>query len=129
MLARKVLVVDDDDVIRQSLVDYLRERVHVRVDAARDGADALHAVTIESYAVIVLDLMMPFMSGIDFLTSLEIIKRGRELPACFIITGMPAEELPSEPIADRFPGIVRKVFRKPVELYELLRCVENELTR
>ena len=129
MLARKVLVVEDDDSIRQSLIDYLRERAHIRVDGARDGADALHAVRTQSYAVIVLDLMMPFMSGIDFLTSLEIVAAGGELPACFIITGMPPDEVPSQPLVDRFPRLVRGVFRKPIQHQELLRCVEEELKR
>lgn len=129
MLARKVLVVEDDDSIRQSLVDYLQERARVRVDGARDGADALHAVRTESYAVIVLDLMMPFMNGIDFLTSLEIVAAAGELPACFIITGMPPDEVPSQPLADRFPRLIRGVFRKPLHLPDLLRCVEEELNQ
>lgn len=125
MPTRKVLVVEDDDRIRQSLIEYLESVSPVRVDGARDGADALHAISRTRYDLIILDLMMPHMSGIDFLDSLRIVKAAYELPVCFIVTGMPAEEVPAETILRRFAGLVRHVFRKPLDLDELRRCVEE----
>jgi CheY-like chemotaxis protein len=127
MPTRTVLVVEDDDKIRQSLIEYLQSTTAVRVDAARDGADALHAVSRTRYDVIILDLMMPYMNGIDFLDSLQIVKP-KDHPACFVVTGMPADEVPAEAILRRFAGLVRRVFRKPIDLRELGRCVEEALT-
>ncbi|MEA2490655.1 MAG: hypothetical protein QOH21_2447 [Acidobacteriota bacterium] len=128
MPTRNVLVVEDDDRIRQSLIEYLVQSAGaVRVDAARDGADALHAVSRTRYDVIILDLMMPYMNGIDFLDSLQIV-RPRDQPACFVVTGMPADEVPAEAILQRFAGLVRRVFRKPIDLRELGRCVADALT-
>jgi DNA-binding response OmpR family regulator len=126
MSTRQVLVVEDDDRIRQALIDYLQSASSIRVDAARDGADALHAVSRNRYDVIILDLMMPYMNGIDFLDSLQIVKP-QDHPACFIVTGMPADEVPAEAILHRFQGLVRRVFRKPLDLRELGRCVEDAL--
>lgn len=127
MLARKVLVVEDDDRIRQTLVEYLAAASHVHVAAARDGADALHMVQSADFDVVILDLMMPYMNGIDFLDSVQIVKRPEERPAVFVVTGVSPEDLPSETIERRFAGMVRRVFRKPIDPCELVRCVDEVL--
>jgi CheY-like chemotaxis protein len=71
MAQGNILVVDDDESVRLLLMEYLRERACLHVDGARDGVEALHQIAIKPYTVVVLDVMMPYMSGIDFLTSLD----------------------------------------------------------
>ncbi|MDY0396531.1 response regulator transcription factor [Virgibacillus halophilus] len=60
----KVLVVDDEDRIRRLLKMYL-EREEYTVDEAENGKEALEAALKEDYDVIILDLMMPEMDGIE----------------------------------------------------------------
>ena len=60
--ALHALVVDDDVAIRLLLTRIL-ERRDFTVDTARDGAEAIHKVTAQPYAVILLDLMMPRVDG------------------------------------------------------------------
>ena len=127
MRSRNLLVVEDDDHIRQTLVECLVSASHVQVAAARDGADALHAIRSTHYDVVILDVIMPYMNGIDFLDSVQILKPAEERPICFIVTGVSADDLPSETIERRFGGMVRRVFRKPVDPHELLRCVDEAL--
>jgi len=62
---RRVLVVDDDAGIRDVLADFL-EGEGYQVASARDGSDALLKAKLERPDVIVLDLMMPTMSGWGF---------------------------------------------------------------
>ena len=62
----KVLVVEDDDAIRALLVAALR-REPFEVHAAVNGADALTLTRSSEYAVILLDLMMPIVTGVEFL--------------------------------------------------------------
>src|SRR4051794_1388059 len=71
MATGNVLVVEDDDAIRRLLVEYLRQHSLLRVEAARDGVEALYRITTEPYSVVVLDLMMPKMSGVDLLDSMN----------------------------------------------------------
>lgn len=126
---QKVLVVEDDDHIRLLLIEYLKEHSDVTVDDARDGADALHLVASTRYAAVILDLMMPFMTGIDFLNSLEAmtfdpsVKAIGYRPPVIVITSAPAEQVPSREIEERFPSMVRGVLRKPLEPQELMRLV------
>ncbi|HET7437027.1 MAG TPA: response regulator [Thermoanaerobaculia bacterium] len=128
MQEHRVLVVDDDELIRRLLVEYFREHSTLAVDWARDGAEALHFLSSRAYACLVLDLMMPHMSGIDLLTSLRALladpfSKLQRPPAVFVITGAPAEDVPSEKLAEMFPGLVRQVFRKPLDVDALTRAV------
>ena len=125
-----VLIVEDDDSIRSLLIDYLKEHGNVTVEGARDGVDALHHVSTKNYAAVILDLMMPYMTGIDFLDSLSAmmsdpsVKGVDDLPAVIVITGASPEQIPNSAVQERFPTMVRRVFRKPLDVGELARCVE-----
>jgi CheY-like chemotaxis protein len=133
MVQSNILVVEDDDSVRLLLVETLREHAHVTVDGARDGVDALHHVSSKKYDLVVLDVMMPFMTGIDFLDSLQAmvsdpsVKGMDDLPAVLVITGVPAEQMPGGVLEQRFPAMVRRVLRKPIDVDELTRCVEAVL--
>lgn len=128
-----VLVVEDDDTLRLLLIEYLREHSHVQVDGARDGAEALHCVSTHSYSVVVLDVMMPYMTGIDFLDSLQAlisdpsVRALEQLPAIIVVTSASPEQIPSRHLEERFPSMVRAVLRKPLQTEQLERCLERWL--
>jgi CheY-like chemotaxis protein len=121
MAQGNILVVDDDENVRRLLMEYLRERSCVNVDGARDGVEALHQIAIKPYTVVVLDVMMPYMSGIDFLSSLDAltsdpsVKSLDDPPAVLVITSMPQEDVRADQLQDRFPRFVRGVLRKPLD--------------
>ena len=125
-----VLVVEDDETIRRLLIECLTKESALEVDGARDGAEALHQVSAKQYAVIVLDVMMPHMSGIDFLDSLQALssdpslKTFDDLPAVLVVTSIAPEEMPAIELERRFPSLVRDVLRKPVDACALARKVE-----
>jgi CheY-like chemotaxis protein len=122
MAQGNILVVDDDETVRRLLMEYLKERSCLHVDGARDGVDALHQLAIKPYAVVVLDVMMPYMSGIDFLTSLDALlsdpslKTLDEPPAVLVVTNLAAEDIRADALQDRFPRFVRAVMRKPLDI-------------
>jgi DNA-binding response OmpR family regulator len=66
---QKVLVVDDDPVIRDMMVDILECEGYVP-DLAHNGQEALHALRNQSGYLVFLDLMMPTFSGKDVCTFL-----------------------------------------------------------
>jgi CheY-like chemotaxis protein len=70
-----ILVVDDDAAIRDVVTDILQMSDY-RVKTATNGAEALESVRSERPALILLDLMMPVMSGWEFL------RRSRQLTVC-----------------------------------------------
>jgi two-component system OmpR family response regulator len=63
-VSRRVLVVDDEARIRE-VVQYALEREGFRVSAVDDGARALERLERESYDLVVLDVMLPGMDGLE----------------------------------------------------------------
>lgn len=60
-----ILVVDDDDDIRDIVIELVREAGHLAL-SARNGAEALRILrTKPTIALVLLDLMMPVLDGYD----------------------------------------------------------------
>ena len=63
-MARKVLVVDDEKLIVKG-IRFSLEQEGLSVDCAYDGEEALEAVKNNTYDVILLDVMLPKMTGFE----------------------------------------------------------------
>jgi CheY-like chemotaxis protein len=73
----RILVVEDD----ARLLDWVKlilERKGFRVDVAVDGKEGLAKLTASRYDALILDLLMPQMSGFEVLTAME--KQGIQIP-------------------------------------------------
>ena len=65
-----VLVVDDDAVYREQLAIVLRRAGH-RVQVAADGAQALQQMRRDPPGLVLLDLIMPGMDGLEVITAMR----------------------------------------------------------
>lgn len=125
-----VLVVEDDDTIRRLLIEYLKQHALLTVEGARDAIEALHFVSQSPYAIIILDLMMPKMSGGDFLDSLTAMTKDPSIrtlgtpPAVIVVTAAAACDIPTDTIIQRSP-LVRAVLRKPLDITKLAELIES----
>lgn len=106
-----VLVVDDDDDIRDAVADALTERGY-DVETAADGAIALASMRTRPPALVLLDLMMPNIDGWRV-----VYEMGRD-PS---LTGIPVCVLSA--FADAAPPGVVEVLAKPVKALPLLATV------
>jgi CheY-like chemotaxis protein len=112
---KRVLIVDDDDAIRALLFTVLRRR-GFDVDTARNGIEALARCDACRYSLILLDLMMPRMSGWEFLDNLD-LRDGDQRPMVIVLTaGL-------EP-TDLNPKTVVGTVRKPFDVTMLLEMIE-----
>jgi DNA-binding response OmpR family regulator len=115
-----VLVVDDDETVREVVVDYLRAAGH-RVSEAADGAGALDAVHRDRADLVVLDVMMP---GIDGLEVCRRLRRASDVPVV-LLTALGSEQ-------DRVVGLeigADDYVTKPFSPRELVLRVESILRR
>lgn len=109
-MEKRILIVDDDDPIRMLLLTVLRKR-GFRVDSARNGEEAFEKSRQCRYSIVLLDLMMPRMSGYEYLAQVEQWPADQR-PIVIVLTAG------TEP-RDLNPDIVAGTIRKPFDI-ELL---------
>jgi DNA-binding response OmpR family regulator len=114
----KVLVVEDDDAIRALLVAALR-REPFDVHAAVNGADALNLTRSSEYAVILLDLMMPIVTGVEFLQAFYDANPNSRT-VVFVMTAF--DDVTIRHIA---PNLVHAIVRKPFDVPQLVSMVRE----
>ena len=123
-IARKVLLVDDDEIMRESVRRVL-EQEKWQVEGASNGRFALAHLAESCPDVIVLDLLMPEMDGFEFLVEMRQRPEWHDIPV-LVLT---AKDLSVED-QKRLNGYVERVMRKNAsELGELLRELGRMLPR
>ena len=111
-----ILVVDDEQLVRDLAVQFLGLRGY-RTVGVKDGADALKMVEQAPPDLILLDLMLPGMSGVELLRRL----RDRNYTgAIIIITGSYDEEL----LEEAWSLHPQEVISKPIDLDKLLAIIQ-----
>jgi two-component system, chemotaxis family, chemotaxis protein CheY len=117
MSLKTVLVVDDSETIRQGVSSALEQAGFV-VLTARDGVDGLECIQRESPAMVLLDVNMPRMSGIELLEALDVRSSG--LPVVLLTT----EVEPTLMTRARKAG-ARGWMVKPVNIEQLIETVRK----
>jgi len=67
----RVLIVEDESRLARNIAQVLKESANFAVDVCTEGVDGLHMAKTNSYDLIVLDLMLPGMDGLDILSKLR----------------------------------------------------------
>ena len=101
-----ILVVDDEEVIRQLFKETLEELGHT-VILAESGSEGLEQVKQRDFALVFLDLKMPGMDGAELFRQIKTIKP--RLPVT-IITGYPNSEMMARALAQGPFGVMNKPF-------------------
>jgi len=105
-LKKRVLVIDDDEVIR-SLFKETLARSNYHVMTAEDGGKALKLVKSWNFDSIFLDLKMPGMDGAE---TFRQIRRINDSVPVVIITGYPTSELMEKALKQAPFGVMKKPF-------------------
>ena len=115
-LIAHILVIDDDDGIRSLVKKYLNEN-HYLVTTADNAEDALEKVKIIKFDLLILDIMMPGKSGLDFIK-----ENKKKLKTPIILLTAKGEA------NDRIEGLeigADDYLPKPFEPKELLLRIQN----
>lgn len=119
---KRILVVDDDDAIRALLLTALRRR-GFKVDTVRNGSGAIQRCVRCRYALVLLDMMMPVMSGYEVLDHLS---RMADRPLVVVLT---AGILPRQLDADIVAATLRKPFDIDLLIDTIRGCLANVAER
>ena len=121
MTGKRILVVDDDPSMVQTLCDILEMRGW-QTFKAYDGVDAVTIVENERVAFVLMDVRMPNLNGVEALQRMKAVRPGVRI---ILMTAYAAPELLAQ--AER-EGVVR-IMRKPVDLPVLLTLLDSAATR
>ena len=115
-----ILVVDDDDGIRSLVKKYLNENNYI-VTTAANAEEAIEKIEVIEFDLIILDIMMPGKSGLDFI---EENRKKLETPIILLTAKGEAEE--------RIEGLeigADDYLPKPFEPKELILRIQNILKK
>jgi len=118
-MAAKILLVDDDDDLRELITEVLQLDDHL-VESVGDGLTAKAMLSANQYDVVVLDWDLPGMSGIDVCSGYRAVGG---LSKVLLLTGMASESAKSKAIdsgADSY-------LTKPFSLEDLSASIRNLL--
>ncbi len=117
----RVLIVEDNDHLRKSIVDYLRDESFA-VDSAADGEEGLYKVLNWDYDILLLDVMLPHRDGFEVLQELR--KAGKTLPVLMLTA--------RGELSDRVHGLnngADDYLAKPFEMEEMVARVRAGIRR
>jgi FixJ family two-component response regulator len=111
-----IAIVDDDDLLRASLVDLMRS-LGYRAESYGSGEAFLAASDPRRFDHVIADVQMPGMGGLDLVRKLQELG---DMPPVILITGLRDRRLDDQAAA----AGARCLLRKPFDSTALLACFE-----
>ena len=116
----KILVVEDDQDIREMIADYLQDSFGHEVTQAQDGANAFEVAGQQKFDTILTDLSMPKMNGIELCSNVRADSVNKDTPIV-VVSG----DLDMARVEKIKRLSVAHILHKPVDMNTLADLVEN----
>ena len=119
-MGKKILIVDDEEETQALLEFLLRPEGHILYKAG-DGEEGLSLAIREQPDLIILDVILPSISGWEVCEKLKENQKTRDIPIIFVtIKDMPRD-------ASRFTSMIAGYFTKPFKKAELKKRIKELL--
>lgn len=123
MPTNRILVIDDDQLIRNTIVRALADD-ETSVDTATDGLDGIRKLRTTQYDLILLDLMMPSLSGFSVIEFLQ-HEQAANLDRVIVMTSRKLDDS-NRVVNIDFTG---RLLRKPFKEKDLKALVSRRLKK
>ena len=117
----RILIADDDPSNREVLAYYLRRKGY-DVRTVNDGADAIAAIAGHTFALVLLDVVMPGIDGLEALRRIRVTHTPQQLPV-ILFTGLDAPDA----LASAGELGANAWLAKPYQLADLLGAVRDQI--
>lgn len=116
----KVLIVDDDKSVSNFLERFLKQKDYLWVQSVKTGEEALDIIKKEDIRLVLLDIKLPGIDGIEVLRRIKKLKKDTDV---IMITGFPEEGTAKEAL-----GLgAYDYIMKPFDLAYLELCVFSKI--
>ena len=114
---KRILVIEDDEEMRALLRDVIEEEGY-KTDSVNNGSEAFRKLVKESFDLIITDIRMPGLTGLDILPGMK--KLQPEAPV-IVITAFGSEEVQRK----AFEKGANAYLEKPIHLQKLRRLIHD----
>ena len=120
--ARPAILIADDDASNREVLSYYLRRQGFDIHAVADGELALAAIAERPFALVLLDVVMPGLDGLEALRRIRRVHDARELPV-ILFTGLDAPDA-----LDTAGELGANAWlAKPYQLADLLAAVRGQI--
>ncbi len=116
----KILIVDDDKSVSNFLERFLKQKGYLSVQSVNTGQEALDIIKKEDIRLVLLDIKLPGMNGIDVLRKIKEMEKDTVI---IMITGFPEEDTAKEALQLGAYDYIMK----PFDLAYLELCVFTKI--
>ncbi|OZI10448.1 response regulator [Bacillaceae bacterium SAS-127] len=118
---KRILVVDDEEILRMLICDTL-EDLGYEIEEAEDGEEALEKVSEQSYDLMILDYMMPNITGIEVIEQLP--KEIKQTLPILMLTAK-AQEADRQAVLEKGADYFMSKPFSPVDLAQVVEEILN----
>jgi CheY-like chemotaxis protein len=123
METKKILIVEDEPMVRRALVEKITEEKGLVIMSAKNGKEGLEAALREHPDFILLDLLMPVMDGMEMLSNLREDEWGKNAKVMFLSNIADSEKV-AEGVAK---GVHQFMIKSNTNVSELLEHLKKEV--
>jgi CheY-like chemotaxis protein len=117
--AYSILITDDDDLQRDTLREIVEPEGY-RTFLASSGEEAIDLVQQESIHLVLLDMHMPSLNGLD---TLRLVHQVKETLPCILVTGDTSDTLMRQAFQAHAYSVIHKPVSRPVVLHTVVRAL------
>jgi len=118
----KILIVDDDESVNNFLMKFLQRKGYVAIHSVGTGKEALEVIKKEDIKLVLLDIKLPDINGIEILRKIKEVKKDTNV---VMITGFPEEATAKEALKLGAYDYIMK----PFDLAYLELCLFTKIIR
>lgn len=119
-----ILVVDDEEMMRDILLTRLSKEPIFKVSSASNGQEGLYSVSANPPDLILLDVQMPVMDGITMMRELRKDPKGKDIPIIFL-TNYDTDENVLSKISEGKPAFY--LIKSTISLDEVVKKIKESL--
>ncbi|MCM8771245.1 MAG: response regulator [Candidatus Omnitrophica bacterium] len=119
----KILVVDDEEVMRSLFTDLLSER-GFKVSVANNGKEAIELIKETFFQVVILDMHMPLMNGVETLRTIRVMSPKTSI----VMTDSFPDKFAEEALKEGAISCIHKPFNIQEVIEVVNKAIENKET-